>query len=141
MNRREALALIPAASLAAQPFLGASHYALLEQLCDVLIPSEPGSPGAREARVAWYIDTVLKYAPPATQQLWRTELARFAPVVTEAAVAREAADPASFFHATFKPLAVDAFCLSKEARLTLGYTGDRALDAFPGCTHPEHHGE
>lgn len=138
MNRRDALALIPAASLMAQPFLGKDRYAVLEQLCELLIPSEPNSPGAREARVAWYIDTVLKYADKPTQSRWAQALAQLGPTVTEAAMQREAANEASFLNATLKPLAIEAFCLSKEARQTLGYTGDRAIDAFPGCRHPEH---
>ena len=137
MNRREAIALIPAASLIAQPFLGKEQFANLEQLCDLLIPSEPDSPGAREARVAWYIDTVLKYADGATKTRWAEGLAKLTPATIE----RESRDETSFFNTIFKPLAIEAFCLSKEARQALGYTGDRALDAFPGCNHPEHHSD
>ena len=138
MNRRAAIALLPAASLLAQPVLGAEAYATLEQLCHLLIPSEPGSPGAREARVAWYIDVVIQHAPPATQARWRQELARIGPTVNEAVMAREAADESGFLNILVKPLAVEAFCLSREGRAALGYKGNRAIDAFPGCTHPEH---
>ena len=134
MNRREALALIPAASLSAQPFLGKESYATLEDLCDLLLPSEPGSPGAREARVAWYIDTVIRHSPAELQALWRDGLAS----INLKNLDREAADESSFFNTRFKSLAIEAFCLSKEGQQALGYKGNRAIDQFPGCTHPEH---
>ena len=138
MRRREAMALLPAASLVAQPFVGRSLYGVLEQLCERLLPSEPGSPGAREARVAWYIDTVLKYAPAATQRAWADGLGRFGPEVTEAMLARESADAGSFFETVFKPLAVEAYCLSREGQMGMGYRGNRALGGFAGCTHEAH---
>ncbi len=138
MRRREAMALLPAASLVAQPFVGRGLYGVLEQLCDRLLPSEAGSPGAREARVAWYIDTVVKYASPGTQKVWAEGLGRFAPEVTEAMLERESADAGSFFETVFKPLAVEAYCLSREGQMAMGYRGNRALGAFAGCTHEEH---
>jgi Gluconate 2-dehydrogenase subunit 3 len=138
MKRREALALIPAASLAAQPHLGRGPYAVLEQLCERLIPSESGSPGAREARVAWYIDTVLRYATPATQRLWTEALRRLGPEVTDETMRREAAAEDSFLNTTLKPLAIEAYCLSSEGQRALGYRGNRTLGAFPGCAHAEH---
>lgn len=138
MKRREALALIPAASLTAQPHLGREIYAVLEQVCDLLLPSEPGSPGARDARVAWYIDTVLRHSPAATRDAWIDGLRRMGPQVTDETMRREATIAGSFLNTTLKPLAVEAFCLSREGQLALGYRGNRALSAFPGCTHPEH---
>jgi len=138
MKRRAAIALLPAAALLAQPYLDTEAFATLEQLCDLLIPSEPGSPGAREARVAWYIHVVLQHAPPDMQARWRQELARIGPGVTDAVMAREAADESGFLNTLFKPLAIEAFCLSREGRAAFGYKGNRAIDAFPGCTHPEH---
>jgi len=138
MNRRDALALIPAATLTAQPHLGRDNYAILEKVCELLIPSEPGSPGAREARVAWYIDTVIRHAPPPVQAAWNTALQSLGPTVTTATMDRETANESSFLNTQLKPLAIDAYCLSREGRIALGYKGDRAIDAFPGCTHPEH---
>jgi hypothetical protein len=138
VKRREALALLPAASLSAQPHLGRETYAVLEQVCELLLPSEPGSPGAREARVAWYIDTVLRHAPAATRDAWIDGLRRMGPRVTDETMRRETAIADSFLNATLKPLAVEAFCLSREGQIALGYRGNRALSTFPGCTHPEH---
>ena len=138
MKRREALALIPAASLAAQPHLGREPYAVLEQLCERLLPSEPGSPGAKEARVAWYIDTVLRHSPPAMQRTWAEALRRLGPAVTDEIMRREAAAEDSFLNTALKPLAIEAYCLSMEGQRALGYRGNRALAAFPGCAHAEH---
>lgn len=138
MKRREALVLIPAASLSAQTFLDRGNYAILEQVCDLLIPSEPGSPGAREARVAWYIDTVIRHAPAATQSAWNNGLRSLGPTVTTAVMDRESANESSFLNTQLKPLAIDAYCLSREGRQALGYKGNGAVGAFPGCTHPEH---
>jgi hypothetical protein len=55
--------------------LTASQYATLDVLVDAIIPTDERSPGARDARVADYIDLLLSEADAETRQLWFDGLA------------------------------------------------------------------
>ncbi len=147
MDRRELLVLLGAAATAAPAkvdiasyrprFFTAEEYQLLDALTDLLIPAD-GTPGAREAGVRYYIDTILFHGSPALQQTWRTGLARAErtailgddPAARVAAMDRFAADP---FFLTFKFLTVEAFALSDAGRRFFGYRGNTAIPEFPGC--------
>ncbi len=84
MNRRElvqlfagaALALqLPAADLSAPLFFTKDEYALLEQLTELIIPTDDHSPGAKAAGVAAYIDkTAAQAIDPADRTSWRNGL-------------------------------------------------------------------
>jgi hypothetical protein len=50
--------------------LSASQYAALDALVDAIIPTDERSPGAREARVADYIDLLLSEGDDALRQQW-----------------------------------------------------------------------
>jgi hypothetical protein len=71
--------LIPAlagTSLPPGKFLTAAEFALLEELSDMIIPTDERSPGARAAGVAAYIDSRLAESPePETRSRWREGLA------------------------------------------------------------------
>ena len=55
--------------------LSAAQYATTEALVEAIIPADERSPGAREARVADYIDLLLTETPPARKQEWLLGLA------------------------------------------------------------------
>ena len=55
--------------------LSASQYAALDSLVEAIIPADERSPGAREARVADYIDLLLDEGDEALRQQWLDGLA------------------------------------------------------------------
>ena len=141
-------------------YFSLTEYQMVDRLCDVVIPSDSQSPGAHEAGVAFYIDTVLHYGNRAGHEPWHGGLAavdaaarsNFGKAFLEcsrgeqeqivALMARN--EPAAEteldrFFLTLKRAAVDAYVLSDVGmRQYLGYQGDAVLTEFPGCTHPEH---
>jgi len=135
MERRELLAILGSAAVAAPAkvdienyrprFFTADEYAKLDRLTEALIPSD-GTPGAHEAGVRYYIDTVMHYADPAVGRMWREGIARHDTIESLAAAA-------SFFR-TFKLLTVEAYALSKEGQKHFGYKGNTAVREFnPAC--------
>ena len=55
----------------------AAQYATVEALVEAIIPADERSPGAKEARVADYLDLLLSEAPPAPKKEWMDGLALF----------------------------------------------------------------
>jgi Gluconate 2-dehydrogenase subunit 3 len=55
--------------------LSATQYATLEALVDAIIPTDERSPGAKDARVADYVDLLLSEADDPLKQKWLTGLA------------------------------------------------------------------
>jgi hypothetical protein len=141
-------------------FLSVQEYKALGQLCDIVMPADEASPGACEAGVPFYIDSLLVYAKPERQQEWHSGLeqvqgaaqARFGRPFEqcqlqerEAIVADMAKNeenpqtPLQNFFRPLKDLTLTGYCLSDAGmRQYLGYRGDRAVKDFPGCTHPQH---
>ncbi|MBV8705789.1 MAG: gluconate 2-dehydrogenase subunit 3 family protein [Acidobacteriaceae bacterium] len=141
-------------------FLSAQEYKVLGRLCDIIMPADEASPGACEAGVPFYIDSLLVYAKPELQQVWRSGLAQVQtaakakfdhsfdgcqPQEQEEIVADMAineTDPQTPLQSFFRPLkdlTLTGYCLSDAGmRQYLGYQGDRAIKDFPGCTHPQH---
>jgi gluconate 2-dehydrogenase subunit 3-like protein len=141
-------------------FLTAQEYQTLGRLCDVIIPADETSPGAAEAGVPFYIDSVLFYAKPDEQQLWRNGLKQVQQAAMtqfehpfeecrvdqrESIVAQMAVNEGApqteleKFFAPLKSVTVSAYWLSDAGmEQYLGYRGDTMLRDFPGCTHPEH---
>jgi hypothetical protein len=85
VTRREMLKLTAGAVVAisgvldaaeAKPlFFTAAELALVDELSEIIIPADDHSPGARAARVAWYIDARLAESPDlALQTTWRDGL-------------------------------------------------------------------
>ena len=65
----------PAAVGLSGKFLTPAEYALLDELTELIIPSDAHSPGARAAGVAGYIDSRLAESlEPERQALWRSGL-------------------------------------------------------------------
>jgi hypothetical protein len=120
-----------------------------------LIPPDGQSPAASQAGVGFYIDTVLLYGTPETQEVWRTGLrlvdetarTRSAKPFIEcgpreqeqvvALMAENEAQPKTElekFFVTLKGAVVEAYVLSEAGmREYLGYKGDTILTEFPGC--------
>jgi len=141
-------------------FFSASEYETLDHLCEVIIPADDQSPGARQAQVRFSIDVMVHLSDAQSQQRWRAGLK----AVEEAAqssfgkpfaecgarqqdsiVARMAQNESAprneleRFFGPLKRMTVDGYHLSDVgARQGLGYKGDASVDEFPGCTHPEH---
>lgn len=146
---------------ARQPqFFTQDEYALVDRLCEIIVPADQQSPGAHEAGVKYYIDTVLNYSEPGAQELWRNGLkavddaaqAKFNKRFAEcslpqqdqivAAMAGGEQHPSNDLERFFveaKHLTLDGFFLSDVgSRQYLGYKGNTVLSEFPGCTHPAH---
>jgi hypothetical protein len=141
-------------------FLTAAQYAAVDAVAETIIPSDDHSPGARAARVADYIDLLLAESDRQTQETWTAGLAaldkasheRFGvPYVQLTAVqasdlladiSRRELDPQTplehFFAAT-KSATIRGYYTSEIGiQQELEYKGNKFLQEFVGCTHPEH---
>jgi len=137
--------------------LSASQYATLEALVEAIIPADDHSPGAKEARVADYIDLLLSEAPDdSLKQTWLDGLAaldaeagkRFgAPFVRLEAgqvdalltdVSRDEAalqrTPLEAFFTTTKQATIHGYYTSEIGiHKELHYKGNQILAEFVGC--------
>jgi len=142
-------------------FFSAAEYQTLDRLCEIVIPADGQSPGARQAQVRFFIDVMVYYSDAQNQQRWRAGLkavddaakASFGKPFIEgnarqqdAIVARMAKNEESpkteleRFFGPLKRMTIDGYHLSDVgAEKGLGYKGDASLAEFAGCTHPEHH--
>ena len=126
--------------------LSPAQYNTLDALCEILLPAGDDGPGAHEAGVAYYLDTVLHYGSDAQRAVWRRGLdsAAAGGADLEAVLARWSKSEAAphtedeKFFAALKSAAIGAFYLSEQGRRCLGYQGDTAIPTVPGCTHKEH---
>ena len=139
--------------------LSASQYATLETLVEAIIPADERSPGAKEARVADYVDLLLSEGDAALRQEWLEGLAaldaeagaRFgAPFLRLAAaqvdvllgdVSRERpadaaapATPLEAFFVTAKQATIHGYYTSEIGiHKELRYKGNSVLAEFVGC--------
>jgi hypothetical protein len=141
-------------------FLSSNQYQTIDRLCELIIPVDETGPGAHQAGVPFYIDSILHYAAAKEQQQWLRGLdeidyaavARFGRTFLECVPAQQeqllavlAANEdkpktgVEEFFVAAKALTLEAYCFSEVAeRQYFGYRGDTMLAEFPGCTHPEH---
>ncbi len=141
-------------------FLTAAQYTTLDALTETLVPADDHSPGAREARVADYIDLLLAESDDPTQRAWTAGLAlldaesrrRFKepyaqltmPQATEllTSISRNEANPHApleQFFKTTKDATIRGYYTSEIGiHKELEYKGNRVLGEFVGCTHSEH---
>jgi hypothetical protein len=138
-------------------FFDADDFAALQAFTEILIPTD-GTPGAREAHCAHFIDFVLDassgVAPDAVRQ-WRAALRalkdagfhaassgdRGAIVAAMARPERErgTAHPAYFAYRLIKQQNTFAFYTSRAGLIeALDYKGNTYNATFPACDHPEH---
>jgi hypothetical protein len=142
VERRELLAILGAAAVAAPTridiarykprFFTAEEYELVDRLTDLLIPAD-GTPGARDAGVKYFLDTVLLYSDETTRRTWREGLSAMGwkPGANESEVMNRFVQQP--FFRPFKMLTVDAFAMSSAGQEFFGYKGNTAIDEFPGC--------
>jgi hypothetical protein len=141
-------------------FLTKAEYAAVDLLVETIIPADEQSPGAREARVADYLDLLLGESSAEVQQRWRGGLAGldaaarsrhqrpFAELsATEAAgvlttIAQHEANPQAppdLFFKDAKEATIRGYYTSEIGiHRELQYKGNQMLAEFVGCTHPEH---
>src|SRR5881396_2045398 len=55
-------------------FFSASEYEALDHLCEVILPADEQSPGARQAQVRFFIDGMVHFSDAQSQQRWRAGL-------------------------------------------------------------------
>ena len=135
--------------------LTAPQYATLDVLVDAIIPTDERSPGARDARVADYIDLLLSEADAEVKQQWFDGLAAVdaeastragAPVAKLSApqietllaeISRNERDPqtaAERFFVTTKRAAIQGYYSSEIGiHKDLRYKGNQLLPEFHGC--------
>jgi gluconate 2-dehydrogenase gamma chain len=146
-------------------FFKPEEFRTVEILAEMIIPTDD-KPGAREARVANYIDFVVFSAAefkPELQQEWIKGLqllgdasrkkysgafqeispAQRETLLTEMSLPErnpEAKHPGYSFYRLVKETTVEGFYSSRIGLMdVLEYKGLTYLSSFPGCTHPEHH--
>lgn len=136
-------------------FLKPAEYELTVELCEIIIPSDEDSPGAKQAGVPWFIDTVLLYAGAEQQERWRSGLAGIDALASElkgntflrCSVAERlqvaehlsgnedsAGNAEETFFGELKAIAMEAFCLSDVGmKQYLHYRGNTVMSEFAGC--------
>jgi hypothetical protein len=155
----------PDASASYTPrFFKPDEFQTVEILTEMIIPTDD-KPGAKEARVAQFIDFVVDASAeyqPELQQKWIEGLAlldklstsKYARSFREASVSdreqlltevsrpehdRSAEHPGFEFYRLVKEITVEAFYTSRVGLIdVLEYKGLSVNADFPGCTHPEH---
>jgi len=137
-------------------FFHPDEFALLDRMAELILPADEHSPGATEAGVARFIDFVLANSPSPDQQRWRagikafeefavaTESGKFVALKSDAqagllnaASAGTIPDHAREFFEAVRKETVFAYYTTEIGLLRdLGYRGNQALAAFPGCAIP-----
>jgi hypothetical protein len=135
--------------------------AMLNQLCEIILPSDEESPGAGQANVALYLDMFVYFRGRETKQLFEEGLAlvdsrsraqfqkpfqELSASEQDAIVAQLAAseqnrdDPGGRFFRLLKAQAVLGYHYSDIGqRQYMRYQGNTAIAEFPGCQHEGHH--
>ncbi len=135
--------------------LSPAQYATLEALVETIIPADDRSPGAREARVADYVDLLLSEAEEPVRQRWLEGLAgveqqartRFSRPYTGLSTAemesllteisrneRKPETPAETFFVMAKAATIHGFYTSEIGiQQELRYQGNQMLPEFVGC--------
>lgn len=148
-------------AVSAPVFHTKSEFALLDQLTELIIPTDAHSPGAREAKVAAYIDQLLTEAPAQEQANWRRDLAAVDAEAREQhrkpflecsaaeqdlvmkKMAEGEMSPKTDLHRFFirlKSRTQSGYYTSSIGLLKdLQYKGIVPIAAFPPCNHPDHH--
>ncbi len=144
----------------APEFFSDSQFRLLDDLTEVILPSDDHSPGARAAKVARYIDVIVADGDRQLQKTWLRgiksieKMARrrfkknFVDCDAEqqdaivAEMARNEDDPnddVERFFAIVKRATIDGYYTSKTGiHEDFEYAGNTAVAEFAGCSHPQH---
>lgn len=160
--------LVPAAEQATPytpQFFRPDEFRTVELLTETIIPTDD-TPGAKEARVADYIDFVVFSAAeylPGLQKRWTEGFssldqasrksfgaafkdissAQREQLLTEMSLPERdprASHAGYSFYQLVREMTVEGFYTSRVGLIgVLGYQGQAFLAEFPGCKHPEHH--
>ena len=146
MNRRELFPILGAAVSALEAaeykprLLSEREYAMVTSLANIILPADDISKGAGDAGAAFFIDTLLFHASQPSQEQFRNGLKPFLGLDVKAQdhMLAELESAKSPFFDRLRNLVIDAYTLTPEVRAFLRYNGDRAIQEFTGCDHPEH---
>ncbi|MGH9628289.1 MAG: gluconate 2-dehydrogenase subunit 3 family protein [Bryobacteraceae bacterium] len=178
MERRELFRIIGAGAVAAElslaqhnhgsqeskpyspQFFSKEQIELLDQLCEIIIPADEQSPGAREAKVWEYIDIMAFYGGKSIQEplvvgfkhveseaerrfgkaflrLDATEQDSIVAAMADKEKNRE--DVSGRFFGFLKSMTIAGYHYSEVGQEKfMGYKGNTAVRDFDGCNHPEH---
>jgi len=157
------VSIAPAADSYEPEFFSREQLALLDDLTGIILPADDRSPGARAAKVSRYLDVIVSEEDPKVQQQWRqgveaveeearsrfgkgfTGLEAAAQEKIVAAMAAAEENPQTPLERFFPPLkrqtVLGYYTSEAGIREDMRYQGNRAVEEFPGCTHPEHKAE
>jgi hypothetical protein len=121
---------------------------LLDQLMEMIIPSDDHSPGAHAAQVSLFADVMVSTSPAAIQKQWRDGLKKMQQEVQRSSLTEALAKSAEHEgHATsnlerffriLKQMTVNGYYTSAIGiHQDLRYQGNIYLTAFPGCAVEE----
>lgn len=141
-------------------FFTPAQHRTVEILSELIIPADDRSPGAREAKVADYIDFILAESAPEEQKAWTEGLAAldeesrkrhsapFSDLTAEQQTALlaeasknefEPKTPLERFFRDAKGRTIHGYYTSEIGiHQELKYKGNQFLPEFVGCDHPEH---
>jgi gluconate 2-dehydrogenase gamma chain len=154
----------PKAAVAPKPeplkFFTPEESRVVIEMSERIIPADDSSPGAKEARVAEFIDRIVSIAPDEIKRTWREGLAAvdkksrdmfgkgFADATVDQQVellkeiSKNEKSPKSVeerFFKTVKNATIDGYYTSEIGiHKELKYKGNSYIKEFVGCTHAEH---
>jgi hypothetical protein len=119
----------------------------LDQLMELIIPTDDHSPGAHDAQTSLFADLIVASSSVAIQKQWREGIqlfheggASFDETMRKAAANEE--NPTTElerFFVVLKQMTVNGYYTSSIGiHKDMEYVGNTYLAAFPECTHPEH---
>jgi hypothetical protein len=126
-------------------FFTAEENVLLDQLMEMIIPTDDHSPGAHAAQVSLFADRMVSTSSAAIQKQWREGLKHMQEEARKSSLAEALAKSAAhevrpatnlerFFRA-LKQMTVNGYYTSAVGiHQDLQYQGNTYLTAFPGCT-------
>jgi hypothetical protein len=120
---------------------------VLDQLMEMIIPTDEHSPGAHEAATNLFADLMVTTSDPAIQKQWRDGIRLFredgsslAETLRRAAANEE--NPKTgleLFFVSLKQMTINGYYTSTTGiHKEMEYVGNTYLVAFPECNHPEH---
>jgi len=148
MDHMQAAQAGPAATSYSLQFFTQEESRLLDQLMEMIIPTDDHSPGAHEAQTNLFADLMVATSGDAVKKQWRDGISLIRQEAAHSSVA-DALHKASMnennptndlerFFVALKQMTVDGYYTSNIGiHQELKYVGNMYLGAFPGCTHSE----
>jgi hypothetical protein len=147
MGHMEAAPAVPAAY--SLQFFSEQESRFLDQLMEMIIPTDDHSPGAHQAQTNLFADLMVATSNDAVKKQWRDGIrlmreeanrSSLTEALHQAAANEEnpATDLQRFF-VVLKRMTVNGYYTSPTGiHQEMEYVGNAYLGAFPPCTHPEH---